>query len=199
MTSDTTSPIPGGSHGLHVPGGTLLSSRVVTDLGVTLRRALETGLDGYVVVDPQETLLLDADLRGVITFSRGVPVFAYDVAGDTRGTRALARLADPGPYRVDRYETDPKALGSLHDTDGAADFRVPPGAPAEQLARDAELAEATRSRAPENRGEEEGEDDPLAAFLSDEERVEAIQAEARAEAERRAAEWGFDEELANEE
>ncbi|MEF8779968.1 MAG: hypothetical protein V5A46_04760 [Haloferacaceae archaeon] len=199
MTSDATPPIPGRSHGLHVPEGTLLSSRVVTDLGVTLQRALETGLDGYVVVDPQETLLLDADTRGVITFSAGVPVFAYDVAGDARGTRALARLADSGPYRVDRYETDPEALGSLHDTDGAADFRVPPGAPAEQLARNAELAEETRRRTPDDRDDEEDEGDPLAAFLSDEERVEAIQAEARAEAERRAAEWGFDEELAGEE
>jgi hypothetical protein len=35
--------------------------------------------------------------------------------------------------------------------------------------------------------------DPVEAFLADEERIEAIRAEARAEAERRAEEWGLDE------
>lgn len=190
-----TSPTPDRSRELHVPRGELLSSRVVTDVGVALRRALEGELTGYVVMDPRETLLLDGDVRGVITFEEGVPVFAYDVDGDVKGTRALARLSDPGPCRVDCYETDGDALRSLHESDGAAAFHIPPGAAAEQLARDAELARATRRRAPDGRHERTDEEDPLAAFLADQSRVEAIQEEAEAEARRRAAEWGLDEEL----
>lgn len=193
-----TTQIPDRPHGLDVPRGELLSSRVVTDIGVTFRRVLDVELTGYVVLDPQETLLLDGNARGVITFEDGVPTFAYDAVGDARGSRALAKLADPGPYRIDRYETDASALRELHRSDGAAAFRVPPGAPAEQLAGDAELAEATRRRAPDDRREVADADDPLAAFLSDEDRVEAIRTEARAEAKRRAAEWDLDDELRTE-
>ncbi|AUX08980.1 hypothetical protein AArcSl_1349 [Halalkaliarchaeum desulfuricum] len=184
------------SRGLHVPQGELLSSRVVTDLGVSLRRALEEALTGYVLLEPQETLLLDGDVHGVLTLEDGVPTLVYDVAADERGSRALARLADPGPYRVERYATDPEAISSLHGADGADAFRVPPGAPAEQLARDADLAGATRRQAPDV-GESDGKADPLESFLADEERVAAIQEEARAEAKRRADEWGFTEEFAD--
>ena len=190
-----TSPTLDGSRELHVPQGELLSSRVVTDLGATLRRVLEDGLTGYVVLEPQETLLLDGDVHGVLTVEDGVPTLAYDLAADERGPRALARLADPGPYRVERYSTDPGAIRSLHEADAADAFRVTPGAPAEQLARDADLAAATRRQVPDC-GDNEEDEDPLESFLTDEDRVAAIQEEARAEAKRRAEEWGFTEELA---
>ena len=189
-----TAPTLDGSPELPVPQGELLSSRVVTDLGVVLRRTLEKELTGYVILEPQETLLLDGDVHGVLTFEDGIPTLAYDVAGDERGSRALARLADPGPYRVERYATDPVAVRSLHDADAAGAFHVSPGAPAEQLARDADLAAATRRQAPDD-AESSGDGDPLEAFLADEERVEAIQEQARAEAKRRADEWGFTEEF----
>ena len=190
-----TGPTLDDSRGLSVPQGELRSSRVVADLESALRRALEAELTGYLLLEPQETLLLDGDVRGVLTFEDGIPTLAYDVAGDERGSRALARIADPGPYRVERYATDPEAIRSLHAPDAADAFRVPPGAPAEQLARDAELAAAARRQAPDV-GDSGEDEDPLEAFLADEERVEAIQEQARAEAKRRADEWGFTEEFA---
>jgi len=78
---------------------------------------------------------------------------------------------------------------------------VPPGMPAARLAGDPDLAERTRAAAPADRTDEAAPDgtDPLAAFLADDERVAAIQAEAREEARERAAEWGLADELADEE
>lgn len=182
------------SGGLDVPQGELCSCRVVADLSEVLSQALEERLTGYVVLEPQDTLLLDGDVRGVVTFEDGVPVLAYDVAGDESGRRALARLADPGPYRVERYEAPHDAMRSLHGPSEADPFRIPPGAPAEELAADPDLAESIRKRAPDDSEHGTG-DDPLDSFLADEDRVEAIQAEARAEAKRRAAEWGLDDAL----
>ena len=95
-----------------IPRGTLLRSRVVSDVGTTLSRALDRGLTGYATLVPQETLLLSGEARGVLTFEDGVPVLAYNTVTDSGGPDALAELAVPGPYRVELYavEVDIDAL-----------------------------------------------------------------------------------------
>ncbi|MXR43303.1 hypothetical protein GRX01_18435, partial [Halobaculum sp. WSA2] len=50
--------------------------------------------------------------------------------------------------------------------------------------------------APADRRAAGGDHDALAAFLADEERVEAVRREARAEARARADEWGLGDQLA---
>lgn len=182
----------GAVDGLRVPRGDLVRSRVVVDLETTLSAALERSLAGYAVVEPGGSLLLDGDARGVLTFEDGVPVLAYCPETDRGGVDALADLAGPGPWAVDLYELPPAALREAHET---PEFRVPPGAPAEELAGEVALADRTRERAPESRLGGGGES-AVESFLADDERIAAIQAEARAEAERRAEEWGLDDHLA---
>lgn len=178
---------------LRIPRGDLLRSRVVSDVGTPLSTALERGLTGYATVVPQETLLLEGDARGVITFADGVPVLAYNTVTDSGGADALAELAVPGPYRVELYAVDGAALESAHEADA---LRVAPDAAATELADDPALAERTRAAAPDDRLEDESEDaDAVAAFLADDERIAAIREQARAEAEQRAAEWGLSETL----
>ncbi|WP_458206134.1 hypothetical protein [Haladaptatus sp. NG-SE-30] len=181
---------------MNLPRGELVRSRVVSDPATALATVVERELTGYAVFEPQDSLLLDGDGRGVLTFEAGVPVLAYHTGTDRGGPEALADLAVPGPYNVELYRLSTAELDDVHDVDG---LRIPPGMPAERLAGDPELAVRTRDCAPEAWLErEEGEDEPTSAveaFLEDDEKIAAIQEQARAEAERRAEEWGLNEQL----
>lgn len=177
---------------LDLPRGTLVRSRV--GVAGALEAALSRELTGYARIEP-DSLLADGD-PGVLTFADGVPVAAYCDRGggtrsDSRGVDALAALAVPGPCSVELYELPAGSLDRVHEQPS---FTVPPGAPAEELADDAILAERARERAPEEAADRDGAS-ALESFLEDEERIAAIQEEARAEAEKRAAEWGLDGEL----
>ncbi|MUV51613.1 hypothetical protein [Haloarcula sp. CBA1122] len=55
---------------MKLPRGRLDKSRVVTDPRDTLADVLDRELTGYAVFESQETLLLDGEGRGVITFHR---------------------------------------------------------------------------------------------------------------------------------
>ena len=180
---------------LRIPRGDLLRSRVVSDVGTTLSRALDRELTGYATLVPQETLLLEGDARGVVTFADGVPVLAYNTVSDSGGPDALAELAVPGPYRVELYAVADGALDTAHEEET---LRVAPGAAATELADDPALADRTREAAPDGRLDDDGDDDgdAVAAFLEDDERIEAIREQARSEAAERAAEWGLDDALA---
>ena len=182
-----------GSPTLTIPRGTLLRSRVVSDVGTTLSRALDRELTGYATLVPQETLLLSGDARGVITFDDGVPVLAYNTVTDSGGPDALAELAVPGPYRAELYAVDAGGLAAAHEEEA---LRVAPDAAATELADDPGLAERTREAAPDERlrGDDDDED-AVAAFLADDERIDAIREQARSEARDRAAEWGLDDAL----
>lgn len=178
---------------LTIPRGTLLRSRVVSDVGTTLSRALDRDLTGYATLVPQETLLLSGEARGVITFDDGVPVLAYNTVTDSGGPDALAELAVPGPYRVELYAVDESGLAAAHEEEA---LRVAPDAAATELADDPDLAERTREAAPDERLRDAAdEDDAVAAFLADDDRIDAIREQARSEARDRAAEWGLDDAL----
>lgn len=179
---------------LRIPRGNLLRSRVVSDVGTTLSRALERGLTGYATLVPQETLLLESEARGVLTFADGVPVLAYNTVTDSGGPDALAELAVPGPYRVELYAVNGGGLETAHEEDA---LRVAPSAAATELADNQELADRTRSAAPDERLDDRGEDDTdaVAAFLEDDDRIEAIREQAQAEARDRAEEWGLSDAL----
>ncbi|PHQ38181.1 hypothetical protein DJ69_13015 [Halorubrum persicum] len=184
------------SPALRIPRGDLLRSRVVTDVGTALGRALDRELTGYATLVPQETLLLEGDARGVVTFADGVPVLAYNTVSDSGGPDALAELAVPGPYRVELYAVEDGALDTAHEEEA---LRVPPGAAATELADDQALADRTRDAAPDHRLDADRDDDgdAVAAFLEDDERIEAIREQARSEAAERASEWGLDDALAD--
>ncbi|PSP83847.1 hypothetical protein BRC96_08545 [Halobacteriales archaeon QS_6_64_34] len=176
---------------MKLPQGRLRKSRVVTDPREPLADVLDRAVTGYAVFEPQDSLLLDADGRGVVTFVDGVPVVAYHTGTDRGGPPALADLAVPGPYHVSVFELDGADLGPVHDVE---DLRVPPGMPAERLAGDPALADSTRRAAPPERrapaGTEAADDHgAVEAFLEDEEKIEAIREQARQEAKQRAAEW----------
>ncbi|WP_227355333.1 hypothetical protein [Haladaptatus salinisoli] len=180
---------------MRLPRGELVRSRVVSDPAAALVAAAERELTGYAVFEPQDALLLDADGRGVLTFEAGVPVLAYHTGTDRGGPEALADLAVPGPYSVDLRRLPSDELAAVHEAD---ERRVPPGMPAERLAGDPELAERTRSRAPAERsasGDRSAPPSALEAFLDDDEKIAAIQEQAREEAERRAEKWGLDDQL----
>lgn len=168
----------------------LLQSRVVSDLGAVLDRALTTGVTGYVTVEPQDALLLDAAGRGVLALEDGVPTAARHTETGRTGREALAELSIPGPCRVELYETERPVTFA---TD--ANAQIPPGLPADMLVDDETLANRTRTAARERDAGSPTDGDALAAFLRDEERVAAIQQEARREAEERAREWGLEDAL----
>lgn len=190
---------------MNLPDGRLLKSRVVSDPRYPLAEALDRNLTGYAVLEPQETLLLEAEGRGVLTFREGVPDLAYYTGTDRGGPAALGDLAMPGPYHVELYEFPGDPFDAL---DEPSSLRVPPGTPAERLAGDPPLAASTRRAAPDVRvdspGETDGDDErdgeseatedrsAVEAFLDDEEKIGAIREQARREAEARAEEWGFD-------
>ncbi|EMA33659.1 hypothetical protein [Haloarcula japonica] len=185
---------------MKLPRGRLDKSRVVTDLRDTLADVLDRELTGYAVFESQETLLLDGEGRGVITFTDGVPVLAYHTGTDRGGPPALADLAVPGPYHVSLYALDAADLESAH---GAGELQVPPGMPAERLGGDPALADSTRRAAPDERlsamgdgdaavpGDGTAEQSAVEAFLDDAEKIEAIKQQARSEARERAQEWDF--------
>jgi hypothetical protein len=187
---------------MNVPEGTLLQSHVVRDPREPLAVALDRSLTGYAVFEPQESLLLDSDGRGIVTFRDGVPELAYYTGTDRGGPSALADLAMPGPYHVELYQLDEAALSTIG---GHSALQIPPGMAAERLAGDPALAASTRRSAPADRepaptaadgdadGDGQSEPGAVEAFLADEEKIEAIQAQAREEAAQRASEWGFDE------
>ncbi|WP_375137273.1 MULTISPECIES: hypothetical protein [Halostella] len=180
---------------MKLPRGRLLRSRVVSDPATALSTALERELTGYVLFEPRDALLFDADGRGVVTFADGVPVLAYHTGTDAGGAAALADLAVPGPYSVDVFELDAAALAEVHET---PELRVSPGLPAERLAGDPALADRTREAAPAERLAADGstaDANTVAAFLADESKIEAIREQARAEARDRAEEWGLASEL----
>ncbi|WP_101295557.1 hypothetical protein [Halegenticoccus soli] len=178
---------------MNLPRGDLIRSRVVRDPGVALEAALDAELTGYVVLEPQDALLLGGETRGVLTFEDGVPVLAYDAASDRGGPDALADLALSGPYRADLYELPGGALAEAHDT---PELRVPPRMPAEELADAADLAARTRAAAPAERAvEDAAHASAVEAFLADEERIAALRERAREEARTRAEEWGLGGEL----
>lgn len=166
--------------------GRLLHSRVVADPGPVLERALEDAVTGYATVEPQDALLLDADGEGILAFEHGVPVAARHTGTGRMGREALGELTVPGPCRIELYETDRRLQMS---TDTGA--RIPPGLPADHLARDQSLANRTRSAAADRGTGERTDPDALAAFLGDEQRVDAIRREAREQARRRAEDWGL--------
>jgi hypothetical protein len=177
---------------MKLPRGRLCRSRVVDDIGTPLSTVLDRELTGYARLESHDTLLLDADGVGVLTFEDGVPVVAYHTGTDSGGVSALADIAVAGPYRVELYELDHETLAEVHEAD---ELLVPPGLPAEQLAADDTLAERTREHAPEGRTGADAEDsglDAVESFLEDEAAIESIRERARAEAETRADEWGFD-------
>ncbi|WP_135301936.1 hypothetical protein [Haloarcula amylovorans] len=177
---------------MRLPRGTLRKSRVVTDPRDTLADVLDREVTGYAIFESQETLLLDAEGRGVVTFEDGVPVLAYHTGTDRGGPPALADLAVPGPYHVSVFELAAADLAEAHATEK---LRVPPGMPAERLAGDPALADSTRRAAPAERttSERDASTDQSAveAFLEDEEKIAAIREQAREEARQRAAEWDF--------
>lgn len=174
---------------MRLPRGELVRSRVVTDAATALATALDRELTGYAVLEPHESLLLDGDDAGVLTFETGVPVLAYHAGTDRGGPEALADLARPGPYKAELYRLPADALRPAHEVEG---LRVPPAMPAEQLGGDSRLADRTRRYAPASRFEEDAaETDPVAAFLDDEEKIAAIREQAREEARLRADEWGL--------
>jgi len=176
---------------MKLPRGTLSKSRVVTDPRDTLADVLDRELTGYAVFESQDSLLLDAEGRGVVTFEDGVPMVAYHTGTDRGGPPALADLAVPGPYHVSLFELAPADLAPVHDTD---DLRVPPGMPAERLAGDPALANSTRRAASGDYAADSTQDhSAVEAFLDDETKISAIREQAREEAKQRAAEWGFDE------
>jgi hypothetical protein len=173
---------------MRIPRGDLLRSRVVDDPGSTLSAALERRLTGYAVFEPQDTVLLGGETRGVVTFEDGVPVLAYCPDTDRGGADALADVAGPGPYSVDLYELDRTALAEAHEAD---DLRVSPGLPAERLGGSRDLVTRTREAAPEERLGSDDDTAAVEAFLDDEAQIAAIRERAREEAQARAAEWGL--------
>lgn len=176
---------------MKLPRGRLVRSRVVDDLGTALSTVLDRELTGYARLEPPDSLLLDADGAGILTFEDGVPVVAYHTGTDNGGAEALADIAVAGPHRVDLHELDSSSLAAVHDTDP---FRVPPTMPAEQLVGDRDLVERTSEATPDGRRDESrpGGLGAVESFLADEDRIESIRDRARTEAKTRADEWGFD-------
>lgn len=174
-----------------IPPGDPVSARTVGDLSVPLRTALDERVTGYLVVQPARSILLGERARAVVTFDDGVPVLAYETSGDVGGPDALAAVAGDTPARAELYRLDEATLAPFHDR---RDCRVPPDAPALELADDESLAGRTRERAPDDRGGDA--ESAAAAFLADEDRIEAIRAEARSQAREHATEWGLTDQLA---
>ncbi|WP_411967961.1 hypothetical protein [Haloferax sp. YSSS75] len=181
---------------MRIPRGALRRSRVVDDPGDVLRTVLDEELTGYVVFEPQDALLLGEATRGIVTFEDGVPVLAYDTERDCGGQAGLEGFAVTGPNRVSVHVVDADALSEAHETD---EFRIPPGEPARVLAGDERLATETAEVAPESRREAGRSQSAVEAFLANEDAIEEIRSEAREEARARAAEWGLDDVLEDDE
>lgn len=185
------SPGPDLVSALDLPRGDLTFSRVVPDAAAALTAALDRRHTGYAVLTPSDALVLDEGTHAVLGFRDGIPTHARSAA--EAGPGALAAAATPGPLRVALHECTPPF------TDSTA--RIAPDTPARRLAGDDALAARTRDAAPASAVEssdasvpEASDDlDAVDAFLADEDAIARIKEQAREEAERRAAEWGFDE------
>jgi hypothetical protein len=176
---------------MKLPQGNLRRRRVVTDLATPLSNALDAALTGYARLESGDSLLLEKEGVGIVTFDDGVPVAIYHTGTDNGGPAALSDIAVTGPSRIELYELDAASLAPVHD---AEELRVSPGQPAEQLAGDDQLAARTRESAPDSRTEA-GTTGGLAAvesFLDDEQRIADIRDRARSQAREQAREWGFD-------
>lgn len=170
--------------------GTLVRSRVDGTLATPLVAALERELTGYGICRPQATLLLEAGEPTRFVFEAGAPIAAGRPDGSRRGATAVLDLVGAGPYRMDLYAV-PDATDSP-----PADWAIDPGLPANAVADDPSLADRCRAAAPTAHADAtESEPDPVESFLRDADRIAAIQEQARADAERRAAEWGFEDAL----
>ncbi len=176
---------------MKLPRGQLLRQRIVSNLGTALSAVLEESVTGYARLKPQDTLLLDTEGVGVLTFIDGVPVVAYHTGTDTAGPPALDEIAVAGPYRIELYELDERILAEIH---GDEKLRVSPTLPAERLVGDPQLISQTRENAPTNRLSAQETADSTSAiesFLADEQRIETIQQRAREDAKAKAEQWGF--------
>jgi len=174
---------------MEIPRGQLLRRRVVDDPATVLANVLDRELTGYARLEPQETLLLDAEGTGVLLFENGVPVAAYQTGTDTGGAAAVDDLATGGPYRLELYRLDRQVLDRITSDE---QLLVPPALPAERLADDPGLVDRTTESAPEERLAAVGsERNPVAQFLDDEGQIAAIRERARDEAVERAAEWNL--------
>ncbi|WP_182021554.1 hypothetical protein [Haloquadratum walsbyi] len=177
-----------------IPTGDLCRSRTDADIAETLISALNRSLTGYVVFEPQQSILAGEDDRAVITFEQGVPMAAYHTDNDVVGSEAIDALSDSGTPHVDVHTLPAAALMSIH-RDVTDTFAVAPTAPARHLTNDATLVERTRNVAPQTRVDGTDTQTAVEAFLADTDRIESIKQEARAEAAARAAEWGFTDQL----
>lgn len=176
---------------MDIPQGRLLRQRVLDNLETVLTDALDQRLTGYARLEPQDTLLLDGQGAGVLTFVDGVPYAAYHTATDAGGDEAITEIASAGPYRLSLYELDIQVLERVHESES---LHVPPGLPAERLTGKTALVEQTREHAPKERISEKAESsglDAVESFLDDEEKIESIRDRARTEAASRADNWGF--------
>lgn len=172
---------------MRLPEGRLHDRQVSSDLGETLATALKESFTGYLRLAADDALLSD-DGATVLTFEDGVPVAATHTDRDRDGADALADAAVASLYRLELRELDRTALPAVHHTERA---QVPPALPAEQLVGDARLATRTREAAEDDTPETDTGLDAVESFLDDEETIETIRAQARAEARERADEWGF--------
>ena len=169
-----------------LPSGQPCFDRVVMAVDEPLAEALDRELTGYGVIVPQAGLLGAGTGKGVIWFDSGIPCSARHTGTGRTGSEALADIAETGPYRVRLVDT------ALPETVRER-ASLAPGAPAERVAGDPDLAERTRQAAGGNStANSDGELDAVEAFLADEDKIEAIQQQAAAEARNRAAEWGFE-------
>lgn len=177
---------------MDLPDGRLLRKRVLKEAETVLSGALDRELTGYARLEPQETLLLDAQGAGILVFRGGVPLAAYYTGTDTGGESAVTEIASSGPYRLELYEL---AQGVVERLGESESLLVGPTVPAKRLAGDEALLRRTRAQAPDERLErdkaEESTLDAVEAFLDDTERIETIRDRARNEAQSRAADWGF--------
>ncbi|MFB6092392.1 MAG: hypothetical protein ABEK02_05215 [Haloquadratum sp.] len=174
-----------------IPEGELCRSRTDADAGETLAAVLDRELTGYVVFEPQGSILFGDDERAVLTFEDGVPVLAYHPATDVGGDDALDALSGE-LFHADVYELPPAALAAAHRVEA---LRVAPTGPARRLADDEALVERTRRLAPDDRLAEVADPSAVEAFLADADRIQEIREEARAEAQARADEWGLTDQL----
>lgn len=171
-----------------LPEGHASFDRVVTELDVPLSAALDRSVTGYMEIVPQAALLLDASGSAVLWLDNGVPTHASHTGTGATGASVLADIAATGPFRVRIVSLDGSDLGAR-----PGDATLPPAAPAERLAGDDDLADRTRRRAGDQSlsSSEDSGIDAVETFLQDDEKIRAIREHARAEAERKAEEWGF--------
>lgn len=170
---------------MSLPEGQPCFDRVVMAVDDPLAEALDREMTGYGVIVPQAGLLGEGTGKGILWFDAGIPVDARHTGTGRTGSEALADVAATGPFRV-------RLVEAALPPDVAKREPLPPGAPAERVAGNGALAARTREAA--DRDDERVQDDELdavEAFLADEEKIEAIQEQAAAEARRRAEEWGF--------